>query len=100
GHVEDDLARRDARGGELREHEVGEGAHVLRAPGVGELPRAHRIEGHNEPLAVLALELGSAFPAAVAHSDAHELETLHTARITPGADRGQLWCQTSPSASP
>src|SRR5437899_2193220 len=83
GHVEHDLARLDARRGELLEHEVGEGAHVLLAPGVGELPRAHRIERHHEPLAALAPKLGAASPAAVAHPDAHELETLHTARIAP-----------------
>src|SRR5207249_2337487 len=78
-----DLARLDARGGELLEHQVGEGAHVLFAPGVGELPRAHWIERHHEPLAVLAPELRAASPAAVAHPDAHELETLHAARIAP-----------------
>src|SRR5438874_1491123 len=71
------------RAGELLEHEVGEGAHVLFAPGVGELPWAHWIERHHEPLAVLAPELRAASPAAVAHPDAHELETLHAARIAP-----------------
>src|SRR3989475_7277801 len=83
GHVEHDLARRDAGGGELLEYEVGEGAHVLLASRVGELPRTHRIEGHHEPLAVLAPELGAASPAATAHPNAHELEALHAARIAP-----------------
>src|SRR5438093_3482547 len=95
GHVEHDLARLDARGGELLEHEVGEGAHVLFASGVGELPRAHWIERHHEPLAGLAPELGAASPAAVAHPDAHELETLHTARIAPDARPGQLFFMTA-----
>ena len=34
-------------------------------------------------VAVLAPELGAASPAAAAHPDAHEPETLHTARIAP-----------------
>src|SRR5439155_183624 len=83
GHVEHDLARLDAGGGELLEYEVGEGAHVLLASAAGELPCAHRIEGHHEPLGVLAPELGTASPAAAAHADAHELEAPHAARISP-----------------
>src|SRR5207247_2448692 len=83
GHVEHDLARLDAGGGELLEYEVGEGAHVLLASAAGELPCAHRIEGHHEPLGVLAPELGTASPAAAAHADAHELEALHATRISP-----------------
>src|SRR5437667_7835167 len=76
-------SRRDAGGGELLEYEVGEGAHVLLASRVGELPRTHRIEGHHEPGTVLAPQLRSTSSAAAAHADAHELETLHTGRITP-----------------